>query len=197
MWGRGDDGGERKRVMGGRKRGMKEKGKGKGKGRGKGGKEEEGSKAGGTLFVAADAVSGGQSSLATAKPHSSLPLAVADPNFLQFLTLLPLVLNHLSPHLRSSRLPIPCPEVMCPISPTSAHRMIFTAFILRRLFPSLPLSPSLLPTIPPIQLDAFRCFGTRLPFLLTNVDPSHNLPSKTWFTHSPATTSITTMNATT
>ena len=142
--------GERGRE--GRKRGWKEKGKGKGRGEGRKGKEgRQGKARGGKNSRSLARLSWPRmqpglallawSSLATAKPHSrSLILIFA------VVTLLPLVLNQLSPHLRSFHLPIPCPAVTCPISPTSAHRTLFTQFILRRLFPYLPFSPSLLPT---------------------------------------------------
>lgn len=137
-----------------------------------------------------------RSGLATAKPHSSLPLVVADPNFsqsLHFSRLYSIISRYISD---PSHLPIPCPEVTCPISPTSAHRMLlpysyYDAYFHPCLFPR-----HFFPQTCPIQLDASPCFGTRFPFLLTNVDPSPNLSFKTCFTHSPQTTSIMTMNGT-
>jgi len=84
--------------MGGRERG----GEGKGEGEEEEGKAKEGRQGKWreefalvrSIVVAAGAA--GWSELATAKPHSSLPLAVADPNFSQFVALLPLVLSSIS-----------------------------------------------------------------------------------------------------
>lgn len=147
--------GERKRVMEGEEEGEEGKGKGEGEGEKEGrearqGKWREEFALARSIVVAAAAplarFVGGRSGLATAKPHSSLPLAVADPYFSQtllFSRLYSITSRYISDPLA---FPLPCPAVTCPISPTSAHRMLFTAFILRRLFPSLPFSPSLLPT---------------------------------------------------
>jgi hypothetical protein len=132
----------------------------------------------------------GQSGLVTAKPHSSLPLAVADPNFLHSLLFSrlysissscisdPLASPFLvrQSHVRSLRRQL----TECSLPHSSFDAYFHPCLFLRHFFPQ----------ICPIQLHASRCLGTRLPFLFPNVDPSPNLPSKTWFMHTPATTSI-------
>ena len=139
------------------------------------------------------------SSLATAKPHSSLPLQVADPNIFcsfSFVALLPACTQsplapsqiHSPPHSLSGSHVSDLSDVS---SPNDLYRIHPSTLIsipclfLPLFFPRYARSTLMRPLV---SVPAFL-------FCLPNVDPSHNLPSKTWFTHSPATTSITkTMN---
>ena len=137
----------------------------------------------------------GRSSLATAKPHSSLPLAVADPNFF--------AARCTSPACKYSTQSPPRP-ISDPFASPSLVRMSHVRSLRRQLTElSLPHSSFdayfhtclflrlFFPQISPIQLDAFPCFGTRLPFLLPQC---RSISQSTGpFTHSPTTTSITTI----
>ena len=162
------------------KRGMEGKGKGE-EGRGAGregkGREEARQVSGGKNSCSLARLSWprmqsrlallGQTGLATAKPHSSLPLAVADPNFLQSLLfsrlysinfhcisdLLPshsLLGSHMARSLRRQQSSYDAYFHTCLFPVTSSHKQIF-----------------------PIELDAFRCLGSLFPFPLYTVDPSH------------------------
>ena len=155
---------------------MKEKGKGRGKGKGRKKEGKQGKASGGKNSRSLARLSWprmqaglallGRSSLATAKPHSSLPLAVADPNFLHsllFSRLYSITSRSISDpfpphflvrrsHVRSLRRQLT--ELSLPLSSYDAY--FHTCLFLRHFFPQ----------ICPIQLDAFPCFGTQFPFLL-------------------------------
>jgi hypothetical protein len=170
---RGDGGGKRKRMMEGGKRGREGKGKGEGEGgRGAGregeGREEARQVRGGKNSRSLARLSWprmqsrlallGQTGLATAKPHSSLPLAVADPNFLQSLLFSRLYSINSHRHLRSSSL-------LGSHMARSLRRQqsSYDAYFHTCLF---PLTSSHI-QIFPIQLDAFHCLGLLFPFPLS------------------------------
>ena len=165
---------------------MKEKGKGRGKGKGRKKEGKQGKASGGKNSRSLARLSWprmqpglallGQSGLATAKPHSSLPLAVADPNFLQSLLF-----------SRLYSITSPPSQILSPPHASSGSHMsdlsdVSSPNALYRIHPTTLISiPCLFllhffPQICPIQLHASPSFGTPFPFLLHNVDPSPNLP---------------------